>query len=705
MKRCSICHSTYPATFTHCPHDGSLLTAANEWTDGAVIRGKYRILGKLGQGGMATVYKALHIGFDEVRALKVIHAELAGDLSFVKRFGQEAALTRKLQHPNAVRVEDIDQSEDGRPFIVMEFIEGQSLKEVIQQQAPLPVPRVCRIAKQVAGALDAAHQLGIIHRDIKPGNILLMRPSQGGEREETAKVLDFGIAKIREVQLGAGGATLTRTGTSIGTPAYMSPEQAMGTTGSGLDGRADLYSLGVVMYEMLTGELPIKAESEVQMLIGHINTPPQPIRARRPDLPEGIGAVVMRCLEKDPARRPPSGAALIAQIEAAETGMPAAAMAGEMPTVATQRPVSEPAPPVVLPPVVPPPVIPAPKRPRWIWALVLILLGAVAIADRIGRSGSHRRFEDNRRQADQPSVEKPRSLPETEPTTPPAASILTPQDVPPPAPKPASPAVPQPGGELGTNPGDDIQEALKAIPFDRATTKQVKDLWRQASDLMKKGDYEGAAAQYQKLARLRPGWGPAVSALTALAAQSASQGLAAQHSTRTGDLAGAVAHYSVEASLHPDVPGNHYKLGAALGKIGDLDGDMREQQQALRLDPGMGVAHAELASVLARKQSWEYAAHEYREAIRLKPSLAEAHSGLGDALGHTGDWQGEVDEERLAIRRLPNLAIAHFRLGVALEKKGETEGALEEYRRAVDLQPGDADFQANYQRLRASSGK
>ncbi len=233
MKRCSICHSTYPATFTHCPHDGSLLTAANEWTDGAVIRGKYRILGKLGQGGMATVYKALHIGFDEVRALKVIHAELAGDLSFVKRFGQEAALTRKLQHPNAVRVEDIDQSEDGRPFLVMEFIEGQSLKEVIQQQAPLPVPRVCRIAKQVAGALDAAHQLGIIHRDIKPGNILLMRPSQGGEREETAKVLDFGIAKIREVQLGAGGATLTRTGTSIGTPAYMSPEQAMGTTGSG----------------------------------------------------------------------------------------------------------------------------------------------------------------------------------------------------------------------------------------------------------------------------------------------------------------------------------------------------------------------------------------------------------------------------------------------------------------------------------------
>src|SRR5580700_3095709 len=134
MKRCTICHATYPAAFTHCPHDGSVLTEANEWAEGAMIRGKYRILGKLGQGGMATVYKAVHVGFDEVCALKVINPELASDLSFVKRFGQEAALTRKLQHPNAVRVEDIDQADDGRPFMVMEFIEGESPKDVIQRQ-------------------------------------------------------------------------------------------------------------------------------------------------------------------------------------------------------------------------------------------------------------------------------------------------------------------------------------------------------------------------------------------------------------------------------------------------------------------------------------------------------------------------------------------------------------------------------------------
>ncbi len=303
-----------------------------------MIRGKYRILGKLGQGGMATVYKALHVGFDEVRALKVINQELASDPSFVKRFGQEAALTRKLQHPNAVRVEDIDQADDGRPFMVMEFIEGESLKDVIHHQAPMPVPRACRIAKQVAAALDAAHLLGIIHRDIKPGNIFLTR-REAGAGEELAKVLDFGIAKIKEAHLSAGGATLTRTGTSIGTPAYMSPEQAMGKTGDGLDGRADLYSLGVVMYEMLTGELPIQAESEVQMLIGQVSTTPEPICARRPELPEGICAVVMRCLEKDPGRRPASGAALIAQIENGESGGAAGTAPDEVPTVATLRPV------------------------------------------------------------------------------------------------------------------------------------------------------------------------------------------------------------------------------------------------------------------------------------------------------------------------------------------------------------------------------
>lgn len=659
-----------------------------------MIRGKYRILGKLGQGGMATVYKALHAGFDEVRALKVINLELASDPSFVKRFGQEAALTRKLQHPNAVRVEDIDQADDGRPFMVMEFIEGESLKDVIQHQAPLPVARACRIAKQVAAALDAAHRLGIIHRDIKPGNILLARRAAGaGDAEELAKVLDFGIAKIKEAHLAAGGATLTRTGTSIGTPSYMSPEQAMGKTGEGLDGRADLYSLGVVMYEMLTGELPIEAESEVQMLIGQISTAPEPIRARRPELPEGIGAVVMRCLEKDPARRPASGAALVAQIENCERGGAASTAPDEVPTVATQRPVPrEAASPVS-----------ARRSSRFVWAAALVALVGIAIA--IAGGAWYR--ESRRKQVARPPVPVPpvavsQPAPQHTPILKPAPAPAQPQQVPTPARSAAKPPVPRPRADQDANPADDIQAALDAVPLDAATKAQVQGILRQATGLMKKGDFDGATAQYQRLARLRPGWAPAIAALgAALAAKGNSAGAAEQKNAlnRTGDFSAAIARYNEAVRLHPNVAIKHYHLGKALGKLGDLDGDMREQQEALRLHPGLAAAHAQLGYIHSRKGSWSDAAREYREAVRLKPDLAEAHSGLGDALGHLGDWQGEIAEERIAIQRAPSLAMAHFQLATALEHEGDSATALEEYRRAAELDPREANFQANYKRL------
>src|SRR5579862_9181412 len=685
MKRCTICHATYPAAFTHCPHDGSVLTEANQWAEGTMIRGKYRILGKLGAGGMAAVYKALHMGFDEVCALKVIHPELAGDPSFVKRFGQEAALTRKLQHPNAVRVEDIDQADDGRPFMVMEFIEGESLKDVIQRQAPLPVARVCRIAKQVAAALDAAHRLGMIHRDIKPGNIILTQPASG----ELAKVLDFGIAKIKEAHVVAGGATLTRTGTSIGTPAYMSPEQAMGKTGDGLDGRADLYSLGVVMYEMLTGDLPIRAESEVQMLIGQISTAPEPIRARRPELSEGIGAVVMRCLEKDPGRRPASGAALVAQIENFETGGAGGSAPDDLPTVATERPV--------------PLEAASPLAARRLPRFVLVALIAIAIA-----IAGNRYLESRRKHVARPTppvsvrAPAPQDAPMPMPMPPPTPAQ---QQVPAPASPAAKSPAAQPRENQDANPADDIAAALDAVPMDAANKAQVQDIFRQATALMKKGDYEGAAAQYQRLARLRPGWAPAIAALAGLAAKSNSARAAEQKDAlnRTRDATDAIAQYGEALRLHPNVAINHYHLGRALGKLGDLDSDTREQQEALRINPDLAVAHAQLGYIHSRKESWSDAAREYREAIRLKPDLAHDHSGLGDALGHLGDWQGEIAEERIAIQRTPGLATAHFLLATALEHVGDSSTALEEYRRAAELRPRDANFQANYKRLERES--
>jgi serine/threonine-protein kinase len=314
MKTCPTCRSAYPSDLTFCPHDGAPLAQEGEWREGVVVREKYRILARIGEGGMGAVYKALHLRFDELRALKVLRAELTSDREFLRRFEQEALLTRKLQHPHVVRVDDIDKAEDGQAFIVMEFIQGRSLVKVIEEEGALSPTRTCAIVKQAASALEAAHGLGLIHRDIKPHNIVLIETPRG----EQAKVLDFGIAKLKEARLATtAGKNLTREGAIIGTPQYMSPEQAMGKRGDELDGRSDLYSLGVTMYQMLTGHLPFKADTTGEMLLAHIEWPPKPIYEVRPDLqiPRPLADLVMACLEKKPEKRPPNAAALITAIE------------------------------------------------------------------------------------------------------------------------------------------------------------------------------------------------------------------------------------------------------------------------------------------------------------------------------------------------------------------------------------------------------
>ena len=308
VRYCPSCHSVYPNEFRTCPKDQADLLTASELQPGMVLRGKYEILGKLGAGGMAAVYRARHLAFGEVRAIKVVNNRLADDEDFLRRFRNEAVMARRLHHPHAVRVDDLDVTEDGRPFIVMEYVEGYNLREVIRQEGALSLRRSVRIARQVASALAAAHALGIVHRDIKPDNILLT----GAGEDETAKVLDFGIAKMKESALGDSGAVATRTGMVVGTPQYISPEQAMGRRGSELDGRADLYSLGVVLYEMVTGRLPFESDTAMGIILHHLQTLPPAPRDVRPDLgiPEPLSDVLMRALEKEPEKRFASAAAM-----------------------------------------------------------------------------------------------------------------------------------------------------------------------------------------------------------------------------------------------------------------------------------------------------------------------------------------------------------------------------------------------------------
>ncbi len=284
---------------------------SNELQPGMTIRGKYQIVDKIGSGGMASVYRARHIAFGEVFAIKVVSTLLAGTEDFLRRFKAEAIITRKLRHPNAVRVDDLDFTEDGRPYIVMEYVEGQSLRKVIQEQGALGVPRSIAIARQVAGALGAAHALGIIHRDIKPDNILIVNQPDGSD---LVKVLDFGIAKVKEGALDLGeGYAPTQTGIVVGTPQYISPEQALGMKGDAIDGRADIYSLGVVLYELLTGDLPFHSDTAMGVILHHIQTAPRPPRDLRPDLgiPQTLSDVLMKTLAKDPGRRFQNAAELL----------------------------------------------------------------------------------------------------------------------------------------------------------------------------------------------------------------------------------------------------------------------------------------------------------------------------------------------------------------------------------------------------------
>jgi serine/threonine-protein kinase len=247
--------------------------------------GDYDILGQLGRGGMATVYLAHDLALDRKVAIKVMSPVLSlGD--GVERFKREARTSASLSHPNIIPVYAVQHTER-LLYFVMKFVDGRSLDSIIAELGPLPVPMIQAILGQVASAFGYAHRRGVVHRDIKPGNILI-------DDEGWVVVTDFGIAKVSQAP------QLTSTGLSVGTPTYMSPEQVMG---QGVTGASDQYSLGVVAYEMLTGKPPFEGTGTMAMMYAHVHHPPPPVEELRPDCPQGLRAAVTRMLAKDPAER------------------------------------------------------------------------------------------------------------------------------------------------------------------------------------------------------------------------------------------------------------------------------------------------------------------------------------------------------------------------------------------------------------------
>jgi serine/threonine-protein kinase len=273
---------------------------------GTLIAGRYRVLGFIGAGGMGAVYRAEHVHMRKTVALKLLLPEFVKVEEVVQRFEREAIAAGRIDHPNVVAASDFGKLDDGSFYLVLEYVDGTSLRALLAQGA-LPAVRALHIARQTALALGAAHAAGVVHRDLKPDNIMLVPAPEGGDR---VKVLDFGIARVAPPGQGRDSTKLTRVGVVMGTIAYMSPEQA---TGQAVDERADLYSLGVMLYEMIAGVVPFDAELPSQVLARQLVEAPPP-------LPEGtpppLAELVYALMEKKPEDRPASAQAVLDRLNA-----------------------------------------------------------------------------------------------------------------------------------------------------------------------------------------------------------------------------------------------------------------------------------------------------------------------------------------------------------------------------------------------------
>jgi eukaryotic-like serine/threonine-protein kinase len=264
-----------------------------------ILDGQFRIIKKIGTGGMGAVYKAEQPEMNRMVAVKILHAKLKNRKDLVSRFRREARAMSHLTHPNTVKVMMYGELDGGELYIVMEYLEGKNLNQVVRREGPMAVERAIPVLLQVCGALQEAHELGIVHRDLKPENVFL---TTSAGMTDFAKVLDFGLAKVTERELRPGSIMLTQEGMVFGTPEFMSPEQAQGIE---LDRRSDIYSLAIILYEALTGKLPFDARSSMEYIQLHVTKPPISLDQRVPGkaFPPGLAEVLAKALEKEPDKR------------------------------------------------------------------------------------------------------------------------------------------------------------------------------------------------------------------------------------------------------------------------------------------------------------------------------------------------------------------------------------------------------------------
>ena len=332
MASCSSCAWEIQLEDTFCPRCGATVV---DPLIGAVVGDRYRVVSRIGVGGMGAVYRAEHTMMRRDLAIKVLLPELGGKEEFARRFEREAESASRLAHPNIIAVTDFGRTNEGALFLAMEFLAGESLSSVIKA-GPMPRERALNIVRQMLRALEHAHGAGVVHRDLKPDNIMLV---ERDGQSDVVKILDFGIAKVTEPVSGHSptGTALTQAGVIFGTPEYLSPEQALGEV---VDPRADIYAAGVILYEMLAGRKPFESEDKVKIISMHLAHAPPRIREVSPsaDVPVALEQVILQALEKSRENRFATAGAFLQALEDAEALADAgidAAVASEPPAAGT----------------------------------------------------------------------------------------------------------------------------------------------------------------------------------------------------------------------------------------------------------------------------------------------------------------------------------------------------------------------------------
>ena len=423
---------------------------------GTTIDGRYLVEKMIGEGGMGFVYLGRHRVIAKKVAIKILRGDMARDQEMVERFLQEARAASAIGNPHIIDVSDFGVLPDGAAYFVMEYLDGMSLSQIMQENRPVPVPRLLHIAKQIARGLSAAHVAGIIHRDLKPDNVFAIAR---GQDQDFIKILDFGIAKV-----GSEAARITRAGSVFGTPHYMSPEQAAGAS---VDSRTDIYALGVILYEMASGKVPFDADNFMGILTQHMYKKPVPVRALVPqqDIPAGLDAIILKCLEKKPDNRYPTMDDLVVDLEVLEKGGMPRAVEDQMqrsggfnvPADYFRQPAMQ----LAVPGQPQAQLQQSTKRPRWPMIVALATGGTAAVAALaivIASNLTHAQPAEGNGGAPDPVVS---ASPATPPTAPDTAAQAAPTSTAPPAPtshavivitEPLDAKIFRDGKDLGTAP-------------------------------------------------------------------------------------------------------------------------------------------------------------------------------------------------------------------------------------------------------------